>query len=83
MFLMMIFSTTLELMVVNRNSGLTLSKPSRSAIRLVPKLSENDPSLISVALKNSASLLLLPLPRPPPPLPNPVRIDSRVVYLFC
>lgn len=58
-----------------RHSGLTLLKPSRLAIRLVPKLSENDLGLISVALKNSASLLLL-LPLPPRlPLLNPVRID--------
>lgn len=56
-------------------SGLTLLKPSHLAILLVPKLSENDLGLISVASKNSASLLLL-LPLPPRlPLLNLVRID--------
>lgn len=64
------------------HSGLTLLKPSRLAIRLVPKLSENDLGLISVALKNSASLLL-PLPPPPrPPLLNPVRIAIQHVSPF-
>lgn len=63
------------------HSGLTLLKPSRLAIRLVPKLSENDLGLISVALKNSASLLL-PLPPPRPPLLNPVRIAIQHVSRF-
>lgn len=68
--------TTWKLLM--RHSGLTLSKPSRLAIRLVPKLSENDLGLISVALKNSASLL------PPPlnPVRKPVSFYRLFIYLF-
>lgn len=67
------------------NSGPTLSRPNRLVIRLVLKRSENDLGLISVVLKNSASLLLRLLLLLPPrlPPPNPVRIaSSSFPYFF-
>lgn len=67
------------------NSGPTLSRPNRLVIRLVLKRSENDLGLISVVLKNSASLLLHLLLLLPPrlPPPNPVRIaSSSFPYFF-
>lgn len=66
------------------NSGPTLSRPNRLVIRLVLKRSENDLGLISVVLKNSASLLLRLLLLLPPrlPPPNPVRIASPTSFFL-
>lgn len=79
------FSQLLDSAAHVANSGPTLSRPSRLVIRLVLKRSENDLGLISVVLKNSASLLLRLLLLLPPrlPPPNPVRIaSSSFPYFF-
>lgn len=79
------FSQLLDSVAHVANSGPTLSRPSRLVIRLVLKRSENDLGLISVVLKNSASLLLRLLLLPPPrlPPPNPVRIASPTFFFFA
>lgn len=79
------FSQLLDSAAHVANSGPTLSRPNRLVIRLVLKRSENDLGLISVVLKNSASLLLRLLLLLPPrlPPPNPVRIaSSSFPYFF-